>query len=132
MARTITARSRPLRSRSHAIVPSQVSHQAPGRRALPVELLAQRPGDALALAGHLHNLRTPSVDVLLQPVDLGLVARLGLLLVLVRPAQHDAKIGDLGVLGPDTLHSNAFVDHNAVFGAGYLDLEPADSSYLVS
>ena len=76
-------------------------HQPHGRRELPVELLAQRLGDALALAVRLHNLRAPSVDVLLQPVDLVLVARLDPLPVLVSPVQRYAKIGHLVVQEPE-------------------------------
>ena len=99
-------------------------HQPPGRRELPVELLAQRLGDALALAVHLHNLRAPSVDVLLQPVDLVPVALFDLLPVLVRPAQRQAKIGDLAVLGLDPALQR-LCDPRRGLRHGRLELEPA-------
>ena len=59
-----------------------------GRREPPVELLAQRLARMVALAGDLHNLRAPSIDVLLQPVDLVPVPRLDPLPVLVRPVPN--------------------------------------------
>ena len=73
---------------------------------------------------HLRDPRALSVDVLLQPVDLVLVARLGLLLVLVRPAQRDAKIGDLGVLGLDPAFQRLHSPRRGL-RCGCLELEPA-------
>ena len=99
-------------------------HQTLGRREPPVELLAQRLGHALALAVHLRDPRALSVDILLQPVDLVLVARLDLLLVLVRPAQRDAKIGDLGVLGLDPAFQRLHSPRRGL-RCGCLELEPA-------
>ena len=76
-------------------------HQPLGRREPLVELLAQRLGHAGALAGHLHNLRAASIEVLLQPVDLVLAPRLDPLPVLVSPVQRNAKIGHLVVQEPE-------------------------------
>ena len=59
------------------------------------------------------------------------MVRLELLLVLVRPAQREAKTGDLGVLGLD-LYSNVFTARDAVFGAAALSLNRQTSSCLVS
>ena len=76
-------------------------HQPLGRREPLVELLAQRLGHAGALAGHLHNFRAASIEVLLQPVDLVLAPRLDPLPVLVSPVQRNAKIGHLVVQEPE-------------------------------
>ena len=99
-------------------------HPAPGRREMPIELLAQRPGDAFALAVHLRDPRALPVDVLLQPVDLVLVVRLDPLLALVRPAQRELKIGDLGVLGLDSALQRLHSPRRGL-RHGRLELEPA-------
>ena len=102
----------------------QASTKTLGRREPPVESLAQRLGHALALAVHPGDPRAPSVDVLLQPADLVLVVRFDLLVVLVRPARRDAKIGDLGVLGLDPAFQR-FHSPRRGLRCGGLELEPA-------
>ena len=99
-------------------------HQPPGRREPALGLLAQRLGHALALAVHLRGPRASSVDVLLQPVNLVLVLRLDLFLVLVRPAQRQAKIVEFVVLVREPPLQRL---HSPRFGlrSGRLELEPA-------
>ncbi len=119
----VAARIPPLCSRSHTIVPSRVSINRLAAASRRSNCLRNDPATR-SPSRYVFTTRERPRSMSCLPVDLVLVARLGLLLVLVRPAQREAKIGHLGVLGVDPAFQRLHSPRRGL-RCGCLELEPA-------